>query len=214
MDEKPAAPPPASGLPVQSRMTLFVGVPITLIILGIAVWALLSGMPFSSDNTKLTRTGQPAPVVVNEQAGSTATTSEIGSPGEPPPQPLSAAGRGTDVISTTTTAMPEGMGVPAPQTTTQPAAAPPRPPQTSAAAAKELSESQAEDVVREYIASRDYYRVGADCVGAASQGYRNRGYTIDVVDRCGDRGRLGRWRVDSVTREVFVRNADGRYLAP
>ena len=69
--------------------------------------------------------------------------------------------------------------------------------------------------MRDYVTSRDYYRFGsADCIGAVSQGYKNRGYAIDIVDRCGDHGRLGRWRIDSVTREVFVERADGRYLRP
>lgn len=220
-EEKPVAPPPDSTLPAHSKVTLFVGVPITLIILGIAVWALLSGMPFATDSKKLTRTEQPAPAVINEQSGTTATTSEIRDP---------------NTISTTTTAMPMGMPPPPSQTAVQPQAAPApapppavpvipvrrqpppirRPPETSTmAAAGEITESQGEDIVRDYVTSRDYYGVGsADCVGAVSQGYKNRGYAIDIVDRCGDRGRLGRWRVDSVTREVFVQRADGRYLRP
>ena len=243
MDEKPPSPPADSTLPAHSKVTLFVGVPITLIVLAVAVWALLSGMPFATDSRKLTRTQQPAPSVVNEQPGTTATTSEIRGPGDQPQAPVSGAGRGTEVISTTTTAMPAAMPVPAPpppQPVTQrpplppatqtavvapPVAAPvpvrrtpppaTRPAETSTAATSEITESQGEDIVLRYVTSRDYYGLGsADCVGAVSQGYKNRGYAIDVVDRCGDRGRVGRWRVDSVTREVFVEKADGRYLRP
>ena len=212
MDEKPDPGPSNSTLTPHSKVTLFVGVPITLIILGIAVWALLSGMPFATDSKKLTRTEQPAPEVVNEQTGTTATTSQISNP---------------DEISTTTTATPAGMPAPPPQPITQvppqPAAIPPpvatppvaRPRITPPApAAGEVSESEAEDVVRQYVTSSDYYGTSADCIGTSSQGYKNRGYVIHVVDRCGDRGRLGRWRVDSVTREVFVQKADGRYLRP
>ena len=266
MDEKTDPPPPNSTLTPHSKVTLFVGVPITLIILGIALWALLSGMPFATDSKKLTRTEQPAPAVVNEQSGTTATTSQIQTPEEP-----RGAGRGIDVISTTTTAAPPSVVLsPPPQTATRvqatpvpapvapppvittqpsvtttaparrppppaarasqtPGAAPPavttappqrlpppvaRPSETSTASASEITESQAEDIVRQYVASSDYYGTSADCVGASSQGYKNRGYVIHIVDRCGDRGRLGRWRVDSVTREVFVQKADGRYLRP
>ena len=93
-----------------------------------------------------------------------------------------------------------------PSPVAKPAAAPP--------AGREITEAQAEDILRGYIVSRDYYQLGADCTGIASQGYKNRGYTIDVVDRCGPRGRLGRWRVDTVTREIFVEKPDGRYLRP
>ena len=113
MDDPPVTSQKSSA---SSRLTLFVGVPITLIILGIAVWALLSGMPFKSDSTKLTRTEQPAPAVINEQTGSTATTSEIRNPGEQARDEVSGAGRGTEVISTTTTAMPAGVTMPPPQT--------------------------------------------------------------------------------------------------
>ena len=258
MDEKPEPTPGNSTLTPHSKMTLFVGVPITLIILGIAVWALLSGMPFATDSKPLTRTEQPAPAVINEQSGTTATTSQIRTPGEQAQEP----------VATTTTALPAGMPAPAavtpppaapppPQptatqpvvapapkpratqpavapapkpTATQPAAPAPvpapivitrrprpaaRPPQTSSAAAGEITDSQAEDVLRNFVVSRDYYQLGsAECVGTVVQGYKNRGYAIDVVDRCGDRGRVGRWRVDSLTREVFVQKADGRYLRP
>ena len=230
------ASPMSTTPPERSRAVLLIGVPITLIILGIAVWALLTGMPFSSDSKKLSRTEQPAPAVINEQSGATATTSQIRNPGDQPEDEVSGAGRGTEVISTTTTAMPAGMSTPPRQAAPRPAApvvaapspvvtaspapkadssAPaPTPPPVSRATTSEITESQAEDVLRGYITSRDYYGVGADCVGVASQGYKNRGYTIDVVDRCGDRGRLGRWRVDTLTREVFVEKRDGRYLRP
>ena len=247
-----SAPPPAAQTtaplpPARSRIGLLIGVPVTLIILGIAVWALLTGMPFSSEK-KLSRTEQPAPPVVSEQSpGATSTTTQIRYPGDEQQPQQSGAGRGTEVVETTTTAMPvQAPAMPAPTATvpvptpavpqnqTPPLIRKPAPVPTPATGTdrtatttssanrstvtppgtREITESQAEDVLRGYIVSRDYYQLGADCTGIASQGYSNRGYTIDVVDRCGSRGRLGRWRVDTVTREIFVQKADGRYLRP
>ena len=211
----------------HSKLTLFVGVPITLIILGIAVWALLSGMPFATDSTKLTRTEQPAPAVVNEQTGTTATTSQISNPNEisttttaPPamiPQQTTPPQTTTTAVLVPPAPIPPPAAAPVPVRRPRPPAAPPAAPsaETSTAAANEITESQAEDVLLNFVTSRDYYQAGsADCIGTVGQGYKNRGYAIDVVDRCGDRGRLGRWRVDSVTRELFVEKSDGRYLRP
>lgn len=107
---------------------------------------------------------------------------------------------------TTTTAMaapgPPVVAVPPPPV---PAAPPPPDP--------EISEAEAINTLRGYVTSRRYYDTGPECIGITSAGYANAGYTLEVHDTCASR-RLGRWRVDSKTREVFVQREDGRFLEP
>lgn len=91
----------------------------------------------------------------------------------------------------------------------EPAIATPRRP----APRKEITQSEAESALRSYLASSNYYQLDAGCIGASTTEYRNAGYTIDVRDSCGSRP-LGRWRVDSKTREIFRQRPDGRYLRP
>lgn len=79
--------------------------------------------------------------------------------------------------------------------------------------AGEIGVSEAMSTVRGFITSRDYYGVGADCIAVSSLGYQNAGYTLEVRDSCASRA-LGRWRVDSKTREIFRQREDGRYLRP
>lgn len=129
-------------------------------------------------------------------------------------------------------AEPEPVGVPAkpPVTRPQPAPAPVRTPvRTPAptpvrtptpapAASGEISEDEASNVLRGFITSRNYYEgVSPGCVQLRGSGYRNVGYGFSVWDSCAGGGgsrMLGRWRVDSKTREVFRQRDDGRYLRP
>lgn len=76
-----------------------------------------------------------------------------------------------------------------------------------------MGESESLATLRSYIASRGDYAVPADCVSVSSEGYKNRGYTIRATDRCRDKS-LGKWRVDTLTREVFRQREDGRFLRP
>ena len=69
--------------------------------------------------------------------------------------------------------------------------------------------------VKSFVLSNKSYDVPTDCVDVRSQGYRNVGYTINVLDLCGPQPRsLGHWRVDAVTREVFRQNGSGRFVRP
>jgi hypothetical protein len=192
-----------------------IAIPIVIALLVIGGWALLAGLPYGGPK-KLTRTQQPEPSVISEQEPrSTATISEIQVPAEQPaprrpaiPATVAAAAKAEQAQRTTPP--------PAPRETPPKVSIPtetPAPTATSAAD-HEISEDEAVNVLRGYVTSRDYYGLGPTCAGMAGQGYSNAGYTIDVVDRCGDRGRLGRWRVDAKTREVFVQRKDGRYLRP
>ncbi|HYO77482.1 MAG TPA: hypothetical protein VE010_13555, partial [Thermoanaerobaculia bacterium] len=105
---------------------------------------------------------------------------------------------------------------PAPRRVTPPPAAPPQ--QASQTPSGEISDAQAAATLRGFIASSNYYDgVSGDCVQVRSHGYRNVGYTFSVWDGCmagGGSRMLGRWRVDSKTREVFRQREDGRFLRP
>lgn len=78
----------------------------------------------------------------------------------------------------------------------------------------EISEGQAIGTLRDFLSRRDLYGVPANCIGVASRGYRNVGYTLEVVDTCDASRMLGRWRIDSKTREIFRQQRDGRFLRP
>lgn len=83
--------------------------------------------------------------------------------------------------------------------------------------AGEISEGEAAGVLRGHLASNNPYDVAGNCLQVRSGGYRNVGYGFSVWDTCvggGGSRMLGRWRVDSKTREVFRQRDDGRYLRP
>ena len=72
----------------------------------------------------------------------------------------------------------------------------------------EFSESDAISRLRVYLASYDPYDVPRDCLSVRSNGYRDGGYALEVVDHCApQRQALGRWRVDAVTRAVSRQRA-------
>jgi outer membrane biosynthesis protein TonB len=93
---------------------------------------------------------------------------------------------------------------------------PPPPAQSTPAPGQEISEGAASATLRGYVGG--FYReVSGDCLEIRGHGYRNVGYTFSVWNACNEGGgsrMLGRWRVDSKTREVFRQREDGRYLRP
>ena len=219
-------------------------IPIVLILLAIVIFALLAGMPFGRDKQLTrTQQPQPN-VVTEQEGGGTTTITEIRGPVEPPPRAgqteintttvnvapdmpgaASTAPQPPPVVArqpsapTATIVTPRPMPAPTrPVITPEPPRKRPVPEPTTPVVATptgvDITEAEAENLLRRFVASRDYYHVDSQCIGTASQGFKNRGYTIDLVDRCGDRGRLGRWRVDSMTREIFVQKGDGRFLRP
>ena len=100
---------------------------------------------------------------------------------------------------------PEPAGTPAP--------APPRDGRPSG----QISAAQGSALVRSYITSRNYYDVPANCIRIEGGSFRNRGYAFEAWSSCGQGGAsrlLGRWRIDSLTREIFRQYDDGRYLRP
>jgi hypothetical protein len=77
----------------------------------------------------------------------------------------------------------------------------------------EITQSQAAATLRGYIGGRADLGVSSDCLDVSTVEYKNRGYTMNAADRC-DQKSLGRWRVDSLTREVFRQSSNGRYVNP
>jgi hypothetical protein len=137
---------------------------------------------------------------------------------EPPRQPQPSQPR--PVPPPTQTTRPPA---PAPRPAT-PAPRPPTPaprpstPAPAPAPREEISEVDASSTLRGFISSRSYYDgVSSSCLSIRGHGYRNVGYTFSVWDSCvsgGGSRMLGRWRVDSKTREVFRQREDGRFLRP
>ncbi|HEX9983133.1 MAG TPA: hypothetical protein VGF69_07710 [Thermoanaerobaculia bacterium] len=162
------------------------------------------------------------------------TTTSAAPPTTAPP---SAAPPVTQYPDDTATQAPPPSATPrpAPSVTSTPRPAPPRPtpatqtpppttmppsrpdpatePAQSSSRSGEISVSDAMSTLRSYVTSSNYYRIDSDCIAVNNLGYRNVGYTLEVRDRCEDRG-LGRWRVDSKTREVFRQQGDGRFVRP
>jgi hypothetical protein len=179
-----------------------------------------------------TRTALQPPMIIEEVTPQTTTYIDSAPPPPyaapptvippvPQPQPMPTP---SPVI---TPAPPAAQPRPAPVSpppATQPRPAPvappvaaPEPPPASRATDERISEGEAVSRVRQYIASRRVYDTSTACTSVRSRGLVNEGYTIEVWDSCGAGGgsrRLGRWRVDVKTGEIFRQRDDGRYLAP
>ena len=222
VDQSPAQPPesaPASSgaIPSRERGSRWWIVPAVLVGLVVLAWLVVAGMPFGTSD-KPPATPQVDTVAEAPASAPSATIVEV--PGD--------EDRGGTVPSVTTEpAIPsEGSSPPrpsAPETrkaTTRTRDQQPIPPATSPARAevqREISPSDAEGILRNYVTSTDYYRVKGECIRINNRGYKNVGYTLEIWNTCEPGGAsrmLGSWRVDAKTREVFRRRDDGRYLRP
>lgn len=99
----------------------------------------------------------------------------------------------------------------------RPITPPPPAPRPAPVQTGEISESEAAGTLSSFVRSNNPYDTRSDCLQIRSHGYRNVGYTFSVWDACVEGGgsqMLGRWRVDSKTREVFRQRGDGRFLRP
>lgn len=76
----------------------------------------------------------------------------------------------------------------------------------------EISGRTAVGLLDAYLGENNPYDVDLRCLSISNAGYRNVGYTLTVRDSCEGK-RLGQWRVDSKTREIF-RQRDGRFVRP
>jgi hypothetical protein len=77
-----------------------------------------------------------------------------------------------------------------------------------------VSEAQAVSTLLAWVRTNDHYQAADDCIRPRSLGFRNRGYTIELISACDSDRLLGRWRVDTLTGRVYEQKADGRYLSP
>ncbi|HXI11708.1 MAG TPA: zinc ribbon domain-containing protein [Thermoanaerobaculia bacterium] len=227
-----AVPPPPPSSPSPDRPTsaarfwLF-GVPLALAALGLLAWAVLSGLPFGGRDKPIGKQARQLPVV-NEGEAATATVAEIDSESEPVRQRQPPA---SDVIRSkprpkqrpVATTSNEQMTVAVPSAT--PTRSPernvpdPAPSEPTRAKRDEITEARATDLVDTFVRSNNGYDRAGDCYRTRSVGYENRGFTIEVVTQpCEDDSSpsriLGRWRVDSVTEEIFRQNRSGRFVRP
>jgi len=164
-----------------------IGAPVAIVLLVAIIWALLAGMPFGSSRqqSQIHPSQRPAMDTVGEST-STAATASIGD----------------------TRDMQSQQPAPPPMISVAPAPAATAPPDQPL-----ISETEAKAILARYVDARDPYHTPGDCLVVRGTGEVNRGYGFDVFDRCRSQ-RLGAWRVDAVTRELFEQKPDGRYLRP
>lgn len=220
----PAAPVPeparsVSGAPVPARVERRGGawwiIPLVIVALVLIAWLLLAGLPFGRDREA--RVEAPAVETIAESTAPPPASEPTGTIVETQAEPNIATQTTTittppPLPTTTTQEPPRVIEEPAAPLPSSPAPVPPR------ETAREMTEDEATAVLRGYITSRSYYPgVSTQCIQLRPSGYRNAGYGYSVWDSCATEGgsrMLGRWRVDSKTREVFVQRDDGRYLRP
>lgn len=208
---------------------MWIAIPVLLIALGAIVWALLSGFPLGGDDDEereIVSTESTRTTTVNRQVATDTiveTTEVTGAPNINElgvPQESEAAV--TETISSRT-ADPQPVSRPAAATTARVPPAAPAPPapvpppaparSTEPARSGELTASEAVQTLDSYLVGNNPYEADLRCIKIRNLGYRNVGYTLQVFDDCRDRA-LGRWRVDSKTREIFRQRSNGKYLRP
>ncbi len=226
----PAAPIPAATMtttdpskPVKRRAPWWI-VPLVIVGLVVIAFLVLLGLPFggregnrpaSAPKVETIAEADPVPPRGPAQTGTVVDVSEDPEVVDAPP----AVAVSTQPPARTPPSVrtPPPVRTQPPPVRTEPPAVRTQPPPArttpAPAAAEEISVSDAMATLRSFITSRDYYGSGADCIGVSSLGYRNTGYTLEVRNTCSSRT-LGRWRVDSKTREIFRQHEDGRYLRP
>jgi len=212
---------PARVVPDRASRWWVIAIPIGIIAVALIAWAILAGMPYGSQRSQVqTLPGADTANTIGENAQTTETVSQIGGT-------TTTIDRGPVAVPSTQPPLQPAPIQPAPiivqqQTpppmTTSPAAPAPTPPMASASTAPqptEISEDDAVSRLRDFLARNNPYSTSADCIGLATLGERNHGYTIDVRDTCASTpNTLGRWRADAVTGEVYRQNDDGRYVKP
>ncbi|MFL6247546.1 MAG: hypothetical protein ACJ74H_16090 [Thermoanaerobaculia bacterium] len=234
-----AAATPVAPVAPARRSTWWI-VPVVIVGLVLVAWLLLAGLPFGGEKRVATTatTETRAEGTATVRPAETGTVVEVGTDDEfatetAPPPPLATAPITTTMQTQTVPPVtqtqpviveeprvvqrvPPAQPQPQPQTTIPiPRPAPREEPNEPAG---EITESEASSVLRGHLAGANPYDgVSASCLQIRSLGYRNVGYTFSVWDACIEGGgsrMLGRWRVDSKTREVFRQRDDGRFLRP
>lgn len=201
--------------PVARRSTawLWIGVPLAILAIVLIAWAVLMGMPFGSHQEMMqTVTTTSTTATVGEGTQSTDTVASIGeapTTTAPPPQ----------TTQPPVAAMPPMRTMPMPMPTNPPmmSASPPIQPQPQVQPQPQpsLSEADAADRMRDYLADNSPYAVDSDCLTVRSLGQSNRGYTMEVRDTCHEPpALLGYWRVDAVTGDIYRQGENGKFVKP
>ncbi|HUR79924.1 MAG TPA: hypothetical protein VM733_04110 [Thermoanaerobaculia bacterium] len=178
--------------------------------------------PGSADDSfeiATTTTSSPLPAATATEAPPAATATVAPPTATTAPLPTRSTPPPTRSAPPPTRSAPPAAAVrPPPVVVSQPRPLPPPvrvvPPPSRAA---EISGDEAAAILRNYVRSTRYYDVAGECIRVENRGYRNVGFNLEVWHSCAGGGAsrlLGRWRVDSKTREVFRQREDGRYLRP
>jgi hypothetical protein len=199
-----------------------------------------SGQPLDtigegSSNGTVSQIGEPAPLnpvpapaptpppATYDTTGTfaTTTTSMPADVGSAPPSTTIAPPPTATYAAPPPRPMPTPMPRPAPPPLPVPVSRPEPPPapvpQQSSSSDGMLDEQGAIIRLRSFLAQNNPYDVPIRCLDIASLGFSNRGYTMQVTQlACGSAPArtLDRWRVDTLTREVFRQRSDGRFLRP
>ena len=222
-------------VPARQNRTWWIG-PAAIVALVVIAWLVIAGLPFGRrEGIEVTSTEDAATETVAEGAP------PPGSPNLAPIPLSNATDLGYEttqaappIILPETSALPPDVVVPPPMVSAQPPPDVTRPPvipppvaepapqaeppdgESPAQEPMGISEAEAGAILRRFVTETDYYRVADPCVQVRATGARNDGYGFGVWDACAGAGasrRLGVWRVDARTGEVFVRN-DGKYRRP
>ena len=224
--------PSSAPVPSPARSRTWWIIPVVVLALGAVVFLLLTGAPYGRDGdkavsprastaeTETIREGDSSSAatatLVEEPAPPAATTTTVAVPPpilreEPPPSVLGEPATTTPPPTRPREEVrPRVVVVPPPS---RPRENVPPPVAVAPPPSREISGDEAVNILRGFVTSRDYYRIGTTCTSIRNAGYKNVGYTLEVHDTCRDR-LLGLWRVDAKTREVFRQREDGRYLRP
>lgn len=206
-------------------------VPILLIIVALAAWMILSGFPREEKRTareeravevvrEEERPAAPAQrdaageiveveaPVIRESTADADQTIDIGA----------ANSSGGAVATRVPERLPaaEATVRPAPQRAAAPTPAPQQAETRTTRSSAEMDASTAQRRLASFISESRYYGGDSSCVSISSRGYANRGYTLEArASGCaGQPDRVERWRVDSLSGEIFRQRADGRFLRP
>lgn len=220
---------PSSAAPARAgRGKVWIAIPIVTVLLILALLAILSGMPFGKKEGPVTER-KISTVKESEAPPPTGTGGEIrteqsSEQGDAQFTILEPNVEGGVVAATPA---PQPASQPAPQSSQPPGQPVPAPvireagpPPSNVPAAprdepgqEEISDEEAVATLQGFLDARNFYDIDDSCLSVRSLGYQNAGYTLEATDRCEGRS-LGRWRVDSKTRELYRQRSDGKYRRP
>lgn len=220
----------SSATPVKSgRGKMWIAIPIVIVLLILVLLAILSGMPFGKKDgpvaerkSSQVKKSEAPPLSGTVREIQTEPSSEQGDAQftilEPNVEggivPAAAPSTKPSSRPATPSTRPTGQPVPAPVSREE-SSVPTNVPATPRVepGEDEISDEEAVATLQGFLDARNFYEIDDSCLSVRSLGYQNAGYTLEATDRCEGRS-LGRWRVDSKTRELYRQRADGKYRRP